>query len=88
VKSQVCVLKLGVDRAALELSCLVAVAERLFGLTQIVVALLPIVMLSGYVHAQESDGEHNHGYALLSGSRSRFPGLGVGEFQVAAGQIA
>jgi hypothetical protein len=67
---------------------LVAVAERLFGLTQIVVALLPIVMLSGDVHAQESDGEHNHGYALLSGSRSRFPGLGVGEIQVAAGQIA
>jgi len=88
VKSQVFVKGLGADRLTLDISPFVTFVTRLFILSQVVVTFLPILLSSGDVHAQEAEGEHNHGYALISGPSSRFAGLGVGEIQVAAGQIA
>ena len=88
MKNQVFDQGLGADRATLRLSRLVAFAARIFVLSQAIIFLWPIAIWSGDVRAQDAEGEHNHGYALLSGPRGRFSGLGVGEIQVAAGQIA
>ena len=88
MKNQVFDQGLGADRATLRLSRLVAFAARISVLSQAIIFLWPIAIWSGDVHAQDAEAEHNHGYALLSGPGARFSGLGVGEIQVAAGQIA
>ena len=87
MKNQVFDQGLGADRATLRLSRLVAFAARIFVLSQAIIFLWPIAIWSGDVRAQDAEGEHNHGYALLSGPGARSSGLGVGEIQVAAGPI-